>query len=296
MTAHRKYGLRAVIGDGQAAFDALAQIDLVITDCDGTLLHTDKTLSAAAVDAVRRLQAAGVKFTVASSRPGAGMRWIVERLAVDLPFAAYNGGNIVAPRTWEVLGAHKLPRDAVDTALAGLAREGIDAWVFIGDVWYLTNPKAAYLALETRTVGYEGVLVRSFDEVDLDAVDKIVGSTVDEPLLARVETGLQATLEGRALAARSQNYYLDITSTLAHKGVAVQELARLAGVPLGRVAVLGDMSNDIPMFDMAGLAIAMGQASHAVQARAGLVSAANDDEGFAVAIDALLAARAAPAG
>ncbi len=133
------------------------------------------------------------------------MRWIVERLAVDLPFAAYNGGNIVAPRTWEVLGAHKLPRDAVDTALAGLARE----WhrrveVFIGDVWYLTNPKAAYLALETRTVGYEGVLVRSFDEVDLDAVDKIVGSTVDEPLLARVETGLQATLEGRALAARSQ--------------------------------------------------------------------------------------------
>jgi len=40
----------------------------------------------------------------------------------------------------------------------------------------------------------------------------------------------------------------------------------------------------------------MGQASHAVQARAGLVSAANDDEGFAVAIDALLAARAAPPG
>ena len=44
MSANRKYGLRAVIGDGQAAFDALAQIDLVITDCDGTLLHTDKSL------------------------------------------------------------------------------------------------------------------------------------------------------------------------------------------------------------------------------------------------------------
>jgi len=296
MNAHGKYGLHSATGDGAAAFEALARAELVVTDCDGTLLYTDKALGQPAKDAVRRLREAGVRFTVASSRPGKGMRHIVEALSVDMPYASYNGGSLVRPGTWEVLSSHKLPRDVVQTTLEALAAANVDAWVFIDDAWYLTNPEGTYVPLETRTVGYEGVRVTRFDDVDLDAVDKIVGSTVDEPLLARVETGLQATLEGRALAARSQNYYLDITSTLAHKGVAVQELARLAGVPLGRVAVLGDMSNDIPMFDMAGLAIAMGQASHAVQARAGLVSAANDDEGFAVAIDALLAARAAPAG
>ena len=296
MSANRKYGLRAVIGDGQAAFDALAQIDLVITDCDGTLLHTDKSLSRAAVEAVRRLRAAGVKFTVASSRPGAGMRHIVEALAVDLPFASYNGGNIVQPDTGAVLSAHTLPRDAVATVLGRLEREGIDAWVFIGDNWYLTNPAGDYVALERRTVGYDGVLVKSFDELDLAAVDKIVGSTKDEALLARIERELQASLRGQAIAALSQTYYLDVTSTLAHKGEAARELARLAGVPLGRVAVLGDMSNDVPMFDVAGLAIAMGQSSAAVQARACLVSASNDDEGFAVAIDALLVARDAVTG
>ncbi|SAL32162.1 Cof-type HAD-IIB family hydrolase [Caballeronia humi] len=296
MSPYRKYGLRPVIGDGQAAFDQLAQIDLVITDCDGTLLHTDKSLSAAAIDAVRRLHAAGVKFAVASSRPGKGMRHIVEALDVDLPFASYNGGNIVAPGSWDVLGAHKLPREAVETVLGRLAGEGIDAWVFIGDNWYLTNPAGTYVALERRTVGYDGVVVKRFDELDLAAVDKIVGSTADEPLLARIEHELQATLHGQALAALSQTYYLDITSVLANKGEAARELSRHAGVPLGRVAVLGDMSNDVPMFDVAGLAIAMGQASEAVQARACLVSPSNDEEGFAVAIDAILAARDAVTG
>jgi Cof subfamily protein (haloacid dehalogenase superfamily) len=291
MNAKGQYGLHSVDGDGAAALEALAHVELVVSDCDGTLLHTDKSISDAAKDAVRRLHEAGVAFTVASSRPGAGMRHIVETLAVDMPYASYNGGNLVDPRTREVLAAHKLPRDAVQTSLEALAAAGVDAWVFVGDVWYLTNAEGAYVPRERRTVGYDGVLVQRFDDVDLDAVDKIVGSTADAPLLERVEQQLQTRLEGRANAARSQSYYLDITHVLANKGEAVRELARRKNVPLERVAVLGDMTNDIAMFEIAGVSIAMGQASEGVQRRASLLSATNDADGFAVGINALLSAR-----
>jgi hydroxymethylpyrimidine pyrophosphatase-like HAD family hydrolase len=163
--------------------------------------------------------------------------------------------------------------------------------VFIDDAWYLTNPGATYVPLETRTVGYDGVLVTRFDDVDLDAVDKIVGSTADTELLARVESGLQKQLEGRGHAARSQTYYLDVTSIDANKGTAVRELARIAGVPLERVAVLGDMGNDMAMFEIAGVSIAMGQASENVQRHASLVSKSNDEDGFATGIDAIMSAR-----
>ncbi|WP_250535073.1 HAD family hydrolase [Caballeronia sp. AZ10_KS36] len=291
MNANGQFGLHSISGDAAAAFEALAHVQLVVSDCDGTLLHTDKSISEPAKDAVRRLRQAGVEFTVASSRPGAGMRYIVETLGVDMPYASYNGGNLVQPGTWEVLAAHKLPRDAVQTSLEALASAGVDAWVFVGDVWYLTNPDGAYVPRERRTVGYDGVLVQRFDDVDLDAVDKIVGSTADAPLLERVEAQLQTQFEGRANAARSQSYYLDITHLLANKGDAVRELAKRRNVPLERVAVLGDMSNDIAMFDIAGTSIAMGQASEAVQRRASLVSSTNDEDGFAVGINALLSAR-----
>ncbi|SAK53059.1 Cof-like hydrolase [Caballeronia pedi] len=293
MNAQGKYGLHSATGDGAAAFDALANVELVVTDCDGTLLYTDKALGEPAKDAVRRLREAGVRFTVASSRPGKGMRHIVEALSVDMPYASYNGGSLVRPRTWEVLSSHKLPREVVQTSLEALAAASVDAWVFIDDDWYLTNPDATYVPLETRTVGYEGVRVARFDDIDLAAVDKIVGSTADTALLARVESGLQKQLEGRGHAARSQTYYLDVTSLEANKGTAVRELARLAGVPLERVAVLGDMGNDMAMFEIAGVSIAMGQASDTVQRHASLVSKSNDEDGFAIGIDALLAARGA---
>lgn len=291
MDAKGKYGLFSATGDGAAAFDALAQAELVVTDCDGTLLYTDKALGQPAIDAVRRLRDAGVRFTAASSRPGKGMRHIVEALGVDMPYASYNGGSLVRPKTWELLSSHKLPRDVVQTSLEMFAAANVDVWVFIDDNWYLTNPDATYVPLETRTVGYEGVRVTRFDDVDLGAVDKIVGSTADTAHLAQVEAALQKALEGRGHAARSQTYYLDVTSLEANKGTAVRELARIANVPLERVAVLGDMGNDMAMFEIAGVSIAMGQASETVQRRASLVSKSNDEDGFAIGIDALLAAR-----
>ena len=63
-----------------------------------------------------------------------------------------------------------------------------------------------------------------------------------------------------AAAHRSQLYYLDVTNPVADKGYAVKAFARHFGVPIEEVAVIGDMANDLPMFDVAGLAIAMGNA------------------------------------
>ena len=52
--------------------------------------------------------------------------------------------------------------------------------------------------------------------------------------------------------------------------------------------MLGDQNNDLPMFARAGYSVAMGQASHAVRAAADAVSATNDDDGVADAIDRFL--------
>jgi Cof subfamily protein (haloacid dehalogenase superfamily) len=283
--------LHSVSGNTEEALARLARVELVVTDCDGTLLYTDKTLGQPAIDAVKRLRAAGVEFTAASSRPGRGMRHIVEPLGIDMPYASYNGGSLVMPGTWEVLSSHKLPRDVVQDALDTLDKAGVDAWVFIDDAWYLTNPDATYVPLETRTVGYEGARVKSFDELDLDAVDKIVGSHADTALIERVEGQLETRLEGRGHAARSQVYYVDVTNLQANKGTAVRELAQRANVPLERVAVLGDMGNDMAMFEIAGVSIAMGQAAEKVQRGASLVSWSNDDDGFAKALEELLNVR-----
>src|SRR4051812_8154197 len=73
------------------------KISLVVADVDGTLLTPAKMLTEPSLAAARRLRERGVAFSIVSSRPPVGMRWLVERLALHLPVGAFNGGALVTP-------------------------------------------------------------------------------------------------------------------------------------------------------------------------------------------------------
>ena len=64
----------------------------------------------------------------------------------------------------------------------------------------------------------------------------------------------------------------------------MREAARLLGVDLAETACIGDMPNDLPMFDVAAFKIAMGNAPADMQARADYVAASNQDSGWAQAV------------
>ncbi|MGH9078805.1 MAG: HAD hydrolase family protein, partial [Acidimicrobiales bacterium] len=83
----------------------------------------------------------------------------------------------------------------------------------------------------------------------------------------------------------SQPYYLDVTHPDANKGSVVQSLAARSGLAVAEIATIGDMPNDVLMFDHSGLSIAMGNASVAVQRAARRVTGSNADEGFARAME-----------
>jgi hydroxymethylpyrimidine pyrophosphatase-like HAD family hydrolase len=92
----------------------------------------------------------------------------------------------------------------------------------------------------------------------------------------------------KVFAARSQPYYVDITHPRANKGEVVRVLAKMLKIEPSEVATLGDMPNDIAMFERSGLSIAMGQSSDEVKRAATQVTASSEDEGFASAIERLI--------
>ena len=75
----------------------MTRIALVVSDVDGTLLTRDKILTDRAIQAVRQLHEAGIAFTITSSRPTIGMRFLVEPLQITLPIGPFNGSSIVDP-------------------------------------------------------------------------------------------------------------------------------------------------------------------------------------------------------
>lgn len=103
--------------------------------------------------------------------------------------------------------------------------------------------------------------------------------------MAECEAALQSELRGQASAERSQPYYLDVTHPEANKGGVVEFLSETLHIPPEAIATLGDMPNDVMMFEKSGLSIAMGNASPEVQAQANFVTLSNEEDGFAYAMD-----------
>jgi Cof subfamily protein (haloacid dehalogenase superfamily) len=259
------------------------KISLVLADVDGTLVTEEKVLTSRARDAVRGLQRAGIRFAITSGRPPRGMGMLFDPLGLDTPIAGFNGGLFVK-RDLSILAQKTVPADVARQAIDLIRNRGLDAWIYCGNDWLITNRDAPHVAREAWTVKFEPTVVASFDD-RLDQVAKIVGISDDLDRVRRCEEEAQAAFGHRATANRSQPYYLDITNKDANKGAVVDYLSGHMGIPAEEIATIGDQPNDVLMFNRSGLSIAMGNASDEVKAQAKAVTDSYNDEGFAKAME-----------
>jgi Cof subfamily protein (haloacid dehalogenase superfamily) len=266
------------------------KISLVLADVDGTLVTSEKVLTLRTISAVKALHAAGIGFAITSGRPPRGMSMLIEPLALRTPIAGFNGGVFVKP-DMTVMTEHVLPADVAKGALEVIFHNGMDAWVYSGNDWFIRDPHAPHVAREQHTVQFPPTVVENFDSL-LGSAAKIVGISDDHDLVARCERDAQEALGVKASATRSQPYYLDVTHPDANKGTVVKTLSRMLSVPTEEIATLGDMPNDVLMFRNSGLSIAMGNASEAVRKQADLVTDSYNDEGFAKAVERFILQRA----
>ena len=262
----------------------LMPVRLVVSDVDGTLVTPDKVLSAATITAARRLRDAGIPLALVSSRPTRGMAFLVTELALAGPFGGFNGSSILTP-DGTILEERFVPEAAVRTSIELFTARGVDVWLFAGDQWLISGRDSRYdVARERRTVRFDPTIVDDFEPY-ISHCGKIVGASSHFDLLAECESDLQALLAGSANARRSQRYYLDVTNPAADKGTAAHSFAEWHGVDIADVCAIGDQENDVPMFRVAGHSIAMGNAPPAVAAQARHLTASNEQDGWAAAIE-----------
>jgi Cof subfamily protein (haloacid dehalogenase superfamily) len=268
----------------------MTSILLVISDVDGTLVTNDKVLTERSRAAVSRLGAAGIGFSIVSSRPPFGLRMLIEPLNLRLPMGAYNGGALVMPDL-SVLEQRLLPSEMARKAMTLLRSFSVDIWAFAGERWLVEKADGAYVEREERTIRVRPTVVEHLED-HLDAIGKVVGVSDHFERLTACEPAARQALGSKASIARSQAYYLDVTPAGTNKGVAVAALARRLDIPADAIATIGDMENDVAMFRKSGLSIAMGNASAGVKHFADAVTLSNEEDGFAAAVERLILPRA----
>jgi Cof subfamily protein (haloacid dehalogenase superfamily) len=269
----------------------MPRIALVVSDVDGTLVTKDKLLTTDAKAAVRKLRAAGIGFTIVSSRPTIGMDFLIEPLAISLPVGSFNGSSIVDAQL-KPIEQHLIPPAVAQRCIDLLREFDVDIWLFTNDQWLTRNPDGEYVPHEKRAIKHDPVIVTDFTPY-LTGACKIVGASSDAAHLARCEAAMKEMVGAQATAVRSQTYYLDVTPPGHDKGTFVESIARRLGIATDAVATIGDMQNDLAMFAKSGISFAMGNATDDVKQRATHVTDTNENDGFAKAMEVVLKSNSA---
>lgn len=269
-------------------------IALVVSDVDGTLVTKDKKVTGDAKHAVKQLRECGVKFTITSSRPPRGLRRVIDELQLTEPIAAFNGGLVVTPHDFRALEEKLLSEAAARESVTIIQDHNIDIWLYNRHDWFVRNRTGPHVQHEVGTGGFEPIVVENFANW-YEGVGKIVAVTDDFDAMQKCQADIQKALGNAVSATLSQPYYLDITNPEANKGRGIGILSRLLGVPADRIATIGDGQNDILMFRVSGLSIAMGNGAPEVQAAATYVTTSNQEEGFARAMQQFIIPRVAQA-
>jgi Cof subfamily protein (haloacid dehalogenase superfamily) len=261
----------------------VSNVKLVIADVDGTLVTQEKVLTARAKESVQKVRDAGLHFTITSGRPPRGMKVLIDELQLTDPIAGFNGGVFVHPDL-SVITQRFIPADVARNVFDMIKSHQLDVWVYTEKDWFIRDPNAPHVAREQWTVKFPPV-VSSDLESQLGHAVKLVGVSDDLEAVARCEKDVQQAVGNHASAARSQPYYLDVTHPDANKGAVVMTLSEMLHIPRSEIVTVGDMPNDVLMFNKSGVSIAMGNASPEVQKSAKFVTGSNEQEGFAEAME-----------
>lgn len=255
-------------------------IDLIALDLDGTLLDSNEDVSPRNRTAIRAALEAGVRIVLVTGRGVDTPIRISRELNLNLPVICCHGAltkDFGANRT---LGHIPVPLPYAKPMIEFAEHHGLSLAIYSEEMFYRLQGTKLYMADMNGPAWRE---VNSFSEV-LHTAPTFIRFLGQESVEAmRVEFGdypLHFKYE-------SWNDFIEcaVTSREAGKQQALARLCADFQIQAPNVLAIGDSRNDLPMLRWAGTGVAMGNALPEVREALRYVTAANDEDGVALAIE-----------
>ena len=263
-------------------------IRLIATDLDGTLLHTDGTVTARTRAALDTLQARGVLVVFVSGRPVRWMEPLWPHVGDHGLAICSNGGIVYDVPGRRIVEALAIPRD-VGLEVAGLVRESVPGSAFAVERTTGFGREPEYVPDRPPREG-EVPQIAPLDELFDDTVVKLIAIHHGRP-----PEDYWASVEKAAghLVTTTWSSVSALVEMSAHGVTKASTLARVCaerGIDRDEVLAFGDMPNDIGMLEWAGTSYAMGNAHPLTLAAADGRAPPNDQDGVATVLEELLGA------
>jgi Cof subfamily protein (haloacid dehalogenase superfamily) len=258
---------------------------MLVIDLDGTLLTSAGNLTRRGRATIQDVHRSGISVVLASARPAAGMRHIVDELTIGTPdVIAYSGALAISSSS-----AHaphhrvcdvRIPQEMAEPILERAVELGISCWWYSDDRWYVREPDeiSRYEAELTR------MMPSRMGDEPLPAPHKLLATGFSDEARRELEVLRDRAEQAGCSPQFSNPHSLEIVAEGVSKGVALRRLTETRGVSLREVVAIGDGPNDRDMLNMAGCAVAMANSAPETLDVADFVTGTNDDDGVADAL------------
>lgn len=270
------------------------KIKLIVCDVDGTLLNSQHRLSARTVEAAKRAKERGIPLTIASGRSVCMLADLIAKLGITGPLVTINGAQIVNAADRRVISELDIPFEKIEPYLALCAENGIDYVAMSDKMSAFGRSDGRYKIFVNLCEQYkklklpctEPIIVeKDFSNIRSQKICKVVAE-LHKPHEKKLLTDFIET-QSDFQYTMSSDVLFEVFDRRVDKGVGVRAMAEYLGLTPDEVCVFGDFDNDLPMFSACGLPIAMGNAYDGIKAQAAYVTASNDEDGVALAIEKL---------
>ena len=267
------------------------ELKLALFDVDGTLLNIDGNYTARVQNSIARVQSLGVKTAVASGRPFFATQFLWEELGLIDAGVFCTGAQVFEPRTNTLHKTHTLPQPTVAALLKTLRANSYYYELYTDTGLYIERDIAPeILAVHSAHLRAKASL-QNFDDVTAPVVKLLVGVDVDVDgdALQVMEREFPGCIFAYArLPAYSRWLFVSIIDRAASKRTAFDFLLTHYDITPENVISFGDAQSDMAFITMAGVGVAMGNASDEVKNVADIVTAPVWDDGVAEVLDVLI--------
>ena len=266
---------------------------LLVLDVDGTLLNDEREISKRTLAALLKVQQMGVRIVLASGRPTYGLMPLAKTLELGNYggfVLSYNGCQIITAQNGEILFERRINPEMLPYLEKKARKNGFAIFTYHDDTLITDSPDNEYIKNEALLNNLKIIKEDEFSTAIDFAPCKCMLVSDKEKALIGLEQHWEKRLAGTLDAFRSEPYFLEVVPCGVNKANTLGALLEHLGVTREEVIAVGDGVCDVTMLQLAGMGVAMGHSQDSVKVCADYVTASNEEDGVALAVEKLILA------
>ena len=266
---------------------------LLVLDVDGTLLNDEREISKRTLAALLKVQQMGVRIVLASGRPTYGLMPLAKTLELGNYggfVLSYNGCQIIKAQNGEILFERRINPEMLPYLEKKARKNGFAIFTYHDDTLITDSPDNEYIKNEALLNNLKIIREDEFSTAIDFAPCKCMLVSDKEKALIGLEQHWEKRLAGTLDAFRSEPYFLEVVPCGVNKANTLGALLEHLGVTREEVIAVGDGVCDVTMLQLVGMGVAMGHSQDSVKVCADYVTASNEEDGVALAVEKLILA------